>query len=114
MSDKLTINHLSRIEAERCLAKQPVGTFILREGDELNQRITAALARGNHEVLQSCILTVVEPDQKISERFVVHTPKGWTIYQDNPDLHDGQYHFYRTMNELLRSIESVAKRPLNF
>jgi hypothetical protein len=114
MNDRLEVNHLSRIQAEQRLNNQPVGTFILREGDKLNHRITAALARENHEVLQSCILTVVEPDQKISERFVVHTPQGWTIYQDNPDLHDEQYHFYRTMNELLRSIESVAKKPLNF
>ncbi len=113
MSDRLTIRHFSRIEAEQHLSKQPVGTFLLREGEKINRWITTALAEGNHEVLQSCILTVVVGDQNISERFIVHTPDGWTIYQDNPDLHDRQCYFYRTMNELLRSIESLAKKQLD-
>lgn len=119
MSERLNdypgwVGRVSRIEAEMKLDKQPVGTFVLRDGDELDSRITRALAKENHETLQSCILTVVEPYQKISERLALHTAQGWVFYQDNPDLHDSQYRFYPTMKALLQSVENVAKKPLGF
>ena len=108
------IGRASRLEAEGRLDRQPVGTFILRQGDELDDRIARALARENHERVESCVLTFVEPHEKISEKLIVHVPEGWTFYEDNPDLHDPEYHFYPTMRELLESVESVARRPLSF
>lgn len=106
--------HISRIEAEHRLEGQAVGTFVLRDGDDLNDRILSALQRSNREHLESCLLTVVASEGKISEYLIVHTPEGWTLYQDNPDLRDhSQYKFSHTLDELLTKISSIAKRPLH-
>ena len=106
--------HISREEAERRLEGQAVGTFVLRDGDELNGRILLALQRSNRERLESYLLTVVAPEGKIAEYLIVHSPEGWTFYQDNPDLRDQvQYQFSESLDELLRKTSSIAKRPLH-
>ena len=108
------VGSISRFEAEKYLEGKEVGTFVLREGDELSSRMLSALERANHEHLESCLLTVVEPGEKIAEYLIVHTPQGWTFYQDNPDLRDkGQYHFSPSLSQLLEKIHAIAKKPLN-
>ncbi|MBX9743973.1 MAG: hypothetical protein K2X08_02040 [Chlamydiales bacterium] len=99
---------ISRIKAEELLADQPVGAFVLREPDKLSGCITQGLAKENHEPLQSYLLTVVEPQKKIVDYWVIHTPDGWTFYQDNPNLHDRQYQFYPNINALLDNVREVA------
>ena len=102
---------ISRIEAERLLENSPVGTFLLRNGDEITICITVALEEENHIVLQSYILTVVENLLKISDYLIVHTNKGWTFYHDNPDLTHGKYAFHPSVLGLLSSIPHIAKAP---
>lgn len=104
---------ISREEAERRLEGKEIGTFVLREGDELNSRILSALEIANHEQIDSCVLTVVESGEKIAEYLILHTPQGWTLYQDNPDLLDiVQYRFSPTLPNLLDKIHEIAKKPL--
>jgi hypothetical protein len=102
---------ISRIEAEHLLADRPVGTFLLRNGDEITICVTLALEEENHIVLQSYVLTVVEEQLKISDYLIVYTNKGWTFYSDDPDLTDCKYIFYPTALVLLNSISRVAKAP---
>lgn len=104
---------ISRIEAENRLEGKSIGTFLLREGDILDQRILRALEKSNHEHLESCVLTVVGPEKKVTDYLVVHAPEGWTLYQDNPDLRDKeQYQFSPSLFLLLEKIKSIANKPL--
>jgi len=107
------VGSISRVEAEMRLEGEAAGTFVLREGEALNDRIFSILQRVNREKMGSCVLTVVAPGGKIAEYLIVYTPEGWTFYHDNPNLRDhGQYEFSPTLDDLLGKISMVAKRPL--
>ncbi|MBS0626420.1 MAG: hypothetical protein JSS32_10250 [Verrucomicrobia bacterium] len=102
--------HISRIEAEKKLSESPVGTYVLREGDELTMSITFHLEEENHIPLHTYILTVVEKEEKISDYLILHTNKGWTLYHDEPDLQ--QYQFHSTAHSLMGAMRHTAKTPL--
>ncbi|MDP1608014.1 MAG: SH2 domain-containing protein [Chlamydiales bacterium] len=103
---------ISRIKAEQILAGQPVGAFVFRQPDQLSGWMTQGLAKENHEALQSYLLTVVEPQKKMVDYWVIHTVDGWTFYQDNPNLHDRQYQFYPDISALLDSVREMAAKSL--
>lgn len=85
------LGNMDRLKAEKLLEGAPKGTYILREGDEDTRAVAFHLAQENKMKVHAYVCTVVESGHKISDLLVLHTPQGWTLYQDNPDLFDSQY-----------------------
>ncbi len=105
---------LSRIEAEQMLQGKPVGTYLLREGDELTVSISFHVAEENLLQIRPYLLTVVEQEGKVSDILLLQTGKGWTLYQDDPNLKDPVlYKYFSSPQGLLRQISGIARFPLN-
>lgn len=104
---------LSRIDAEQRLKQKPVGTYLLREGDEITLSASFHFAEENVLSIHPYLLTVVEKEKKISDILFLKTNKGWVFYHDNPDLKDRDiYFYYRSPRELLQSINQIARHPV--
>ncbi len=103
---------IGRIEAEKILENQPVGTYLLREADEMMAVAASNLSRTNQIEIHPYLLTLVEKDLKISDILFLQTNKGWTLYEDDPNLKDPFYHFHASPQALLHSLSSRARRPM--
>jgi hypothetical protein len=104
---------LGRIEAEERLRTKLVGTYLLREGDEITISISFQFSQQNHLFIHPYVLTVVEKEDKISDILLLKTDKGWILYCDDPDLSDTMtYHYYPSPQSLLRSLSHIATQPL--
>lgn len=103
---------LSRIDAEHKLMHHPVGTYLLRDGDQITLSIAFHLSEANFEKAHPYLLTVVEIEDKITDILILRTKDGWGIYRDNPDLKDAPYHSFSSLDALLQSIKQIAKFPL--
>jgi hypothetical protein len=104
---------LSRIEAERKLSGKPVGTYLLREGDEITLSMSFHFAEENLLSVHPYLLTVVEQNGKIVDILLLQTNKGWILYHDDPNLKDPLlYHYQSSVQGLLRTI-SFAHHPLS-
>lgn len=104
---------LSRIEAEQRLKDKLVGTYLLREGDEITTAIFFQSSQQNNVFIHPYVLTVVEKEDKISDILLLKTDKGWTLCCDNPDLSDTMsYHYYPSPQSLLRTLSHIATQPL--
>lgn len=105
---------IDRESAEKRLEGQAEGTYLIREGDYLTQAIGFHFAEENHIAVHPFVLTVVEEEEKISDILLIKTGKGWTFYQDDPNLNDNiLYKFEATPQSLLRQIEGRAKKPVS-
>ncbi len=106
------VGAVGRLDAEQLLESQSVGTYILREGDEITISISFHLTEANQLSVHPYVLTVVEEEDKISDFLLLQTEKGWCHYNDDPNLNDpALYPFYPTVQALLESLKSVAKHP---
>lgn len=103
---------ISRIEAEKRLAKKSIGTYLLREADSVSRLTAAQLSQENRLALYPYILTVVEEEGKIGERLLFQTERGWFCYREEPNLRDSGYQYYSTLSALLFSLQSYARYPL--
>lgn len=104
---------LSRQEAEEILIGRPVGTYLLREGDEITVSIAFHFSEENLLSIHPYILTVVETEEKIADILLLQTNKGWILYHDDPNLKDSSiYHYYPSADALVHSLKSIAAQPL--
>jgi len=106
------VGPVNRFQAEEILRSEAVGTYLLREGDAQTPEIALRLGRENKIHVHAYVCTVVEFAQKISDILILHTPKGWTRYRDNPDLSDSEYEYFRSPHALLTHMERQARRPI--
>ena len=107
------IGSISRINAEKLLKSKEVGTYLLREGDEITVQSTFHLNEVNQLSIRPYLLTVVESDEKISDLLLLQTDKGWTLYHDDPNIRDSEiYHFFHSAKELIGQLQDIAKNPL--
>ncbi len=105
---------LSRIDAEKILERRQVGTYLIRQGDEITVSIAFHFSEENVLPIHPYLLTVVEEEEKISDILLLQTAKGWTFYHDDPNLADAKlYHYYPSLSSLLQSIKKVARYPLS-
>lgn len=98
---------LNRFEAEEKLQKQAPGTYLIREADPLTISSIAWLQEENLLSIQPYLLSILEKNGKISEILILQTEKGWTYYQDEPNLHSRRYHFFHSPRDLLHML--IAK-----
>ena len=103
---------LGRFDAEKILETRPVGTYLLRAGDEMTLSLSFHASEENHTFVEPYLLTFVDPEEKISEVLMLHTAKGWAFFHDDPDLNQPFYHYFSTPQELVRSFSEHAKHPL--
>lgn len=103
---------ITRIEAEKLLASQPEGTYLIREADETMALVASNLSRANHIEIHPYLLTLVENDRKISDILLLETHKGWTFYADDPNLKDPFYHFHSSPHVLIHILSARARRPM--
>lgn len=104
---------LSRLEAEEKLLGKPVGTYLLREGDEITISISFHFAEENRLSIHPYLLSVVEQNNKIVDILLLQTNKGWILYHDDPNLKDPTlYHYHPSPQGLLHTLNQVASHPL--
>ena len=101
---------LSRIEAEKDLDGRPVGTYLIRKGDRLDESVAHAIAETNKMPVHVFVLTFIEKERKISDRLLIQTDMGWTICRDETNLSLYQYH--PTLYMLLESMSDQIKTPV--
>jgi hypothetical protein len=105
---------MSRMDAEKTLEKKVIGTYLLRQGDEITVSIAFHFSKENLLSIRPYLLTVVEAGDKISDILLLETAKGWTLYQDDPNFKDEQlYHFHPSAKALLQALHSIARFPLS-
>lgn len=104
---------INRVDAERILSQKPVGTYLLREGDEITLSISFHFADENHLSIHPYLLTVLESRDKIAEFLLLETNRGWIRYHDDPDLKDPSYHYHSSARALVQEVRHVAKQPLS-
>jgi len=101
---------IDRIQTEEKLSHQKLGTYVLRNAEELTKTV---LSETNKTLVKAYLITIKDREQKIAEQLVIHTKKGWTIYRDNPNLNDTDYYkYFKTFEEALKKLEPRAKTPL--
>lgn len=104
---------ISRTEAEEMLDGKPLGTYLLREGDELTIAITFHFEEENHLRIHPYIATVIEKEGKISDILLLQTNKGWILYFDDPNLNDQViYEYYPSANAIMNHIKKIAQHPI--
>jgi hypothetical protein len=90
-----------------------VGTYVLREGDEITVSTAFHFSEQNLLAVHAYILTVVEKEGKVSDLLFLHTDKGWTLYHDDPNLKDvALYDYYPSPQKLLDTLKAIAVYPL--
>lgn len=103
---------VGRLDAEKMLMNKPVGTYLLREGDEITISSAFHFEEQIHLNIHPYLLTVVESEKKIADIILFQTAKGWTFYHDDPNLKDPIYHYFHSPKALIASIGQIAQRPL--
>ncbi len=99
---------MNRIEAEKRLVGKPVGTYLLHDADKIAEDTARDISAVNHMAIQVLVLTFVEGHQKITERLLIHTKKGWTICVDDSDL--SHYKYFPDLDGLLHSIPTLKEK----
>lgn len=108
------VGSLNREEAEKRLEGKAEGTYLIREGDPITRAIGFHFAEENHLLVHPFLLTVVEDEEKISDILIIQTSKGWTQYQDDPNLNDTMlYQYEATPDALLRGLMQIIKEPIS-
>ncbi len=103
---------LGRFDAEKVLTRKPIGTYVLREGDEITISASFHLSEVNLLSVHPYIITFVDKEEKISDILLLQTDKGWTFYEDDPNLKDRAYHFHSSPQDLIQSLHHLLKHPL--
>lgn len=95
------VGEMRRVRVEAMLDSEPEGTYVLRKVDELAGRMVFHLARENHLHVDAYLLTARVSD-RIAEVLLLKTKRGWTYYNDNPDLSESVY--FPSLEETLRAV----------
>lgn len=103
---------LGRIDAEKILHSKRVGTYLLREGDELTIASSFHLAEESRLSIRPYLLTVVKEEGKIADILLLQTNKGWILYEDEPNLSDPSYEYYPSALALIKNLKQIASYPL--
>ncbi len=106
------LGSVTRIDAEKMLQKRPHGTYLLRHVEELGRAMIFHLAEENRMVVKGYLCTIIEGKEKISDLLFIQIDRGWTIYQDDPNLSAHHYLYYPSLQTLLDEIRHRAKSPL--
>ena len=97
--------NLSRSQAEMILWDQSIGEYVLRSLDSIAESAVLLIGKNNFiSIFQSCLLTIVEPQEKISDFLLIETSRGWTFYQDEVNLPSDARPYYPSIEALIGEI----------
>jgi hypothetical protein len=100
--------HLNAMQAEEKLRGQKKGTYLIRSFDDVSNMIETLKHESDCEILSYVLVTVVD-EKKFSEALLLNIPRGWLIFQDEPNLHS--YPVFTHPKKLIESIDN-ARTPL--
>ena len=101
---------ISRIEAEERLNNKPVGTYLLRQADDVTASIGKNLSEMHHQQILPFLLTAAIEGGEVTDFLILHTKWGWTLYQDDPYLEE--YEYFAKFQSLIDSLRPIAVKPL--
>lgn len=104
------VGSIDRYKAEKLLRSKSEGTYLLRNDVDFTNIAFQQLEETNHMWVNVYICTVKEPQDKIADILILQCGKGWTIYEDNPNLTGNIY--YPSLEKLLESLKFRVKRPI--
>ncbi len=96
---------LDRMAAEKLLAGAEVGVYLIRAGDDYTRILEQNLKADNSGSIHCYVLTLVEEEDKNSDKVLVHTQKGWSVFND--DLRLSEYRF-ESLEKLLREVRALV------
>jgi hypothetical protein len=105
------MGEISREKAEELLASKQKGTYLMREADPMTLSCAFHLSQ-RHEIFIFPYILSVREEGKIAEKVFFETDRGWTFYEDEPDLKGPEYRFHPSVSQLLRS-SSDLQQPLS-
>lgn len=106
------MGNMDRVQAEHHLMKEPVGTYLLRNTDDGLIFEMDRLEKENYKHVQSCIISFLPKEGKVSEHLLIHLEKGWRVYSDNSNLSE-HGKVYPSLPSLILSLKNEGiKFPL--
>lgn len=102
--------NIDRIEMEKRLQGRTIGTFAVRQAEEIDRLIALALGQANGERVEVYVLAIVEPSHKVIERLLLRTKKGWILYADEPNL--SLYRWASSFSEIVQGLPRLLHFPL--
>lgn len=102
--------HLTIQEAENKLKNAPIGTYLVRSGDDVALMIDRMKMEYCFDIQPYSLIFAAE-EEKISEVLILRLPWGWIQYQDEPDLRSSLYTVYKSAQELVDGLKTVARIP---
>lgn len=103
---------ISRLDAEKKLLPKEIGSYLLREPQEIEKEVVEQFSKTNRVPVEGYILTFLEEKKKISEFLCIHTKHGWAFCHDLADLNAPIYQYYPTLQALLASLQGKIKNPI--
>lgn len=94
---------LNAVQAEEKLRGQKKGTYLIRSFDDGSNMIETMKKQYDCEIL-SYVLVTVTGEKKFSETLLLNIPRGWLVFQDEPNLH-----FYQVFTGPKKLIDSIAE-----
>jgi hypothetical protein len=102
--------HLSRLDAERKLEDKTRGAYLLREAEDWESDIAIQIGNANQTSVTVYVLTFVQEGDRIAEKLLLETERGWAVCKDESDL--SLYAFYPNLPSLLKSMEEELEKPI--
>jgi len=99
----------SRDEAEKLLANAKPGTYLFRK-DVFASCLEELLVSAKQELIKCFTLTYLDVQGQVRDKTIIQRKGHWMFYDDDPTL-SGDY--YLSFDDLLLSLGSVLKKPLN-
>lgn len=99
---------ITREEAESFLLSTNPGTYLFRK-DRFAGCLEEILSAAKKIRIKCYTLTYLDAEKIVRDKTIVHFLGRWMFYDDDPTL-SGNY--YRSLDELMMSISSLLKRPL--
>jgi hypothetical protein len=99
---------LDKKETESLLSAYPSGTFLFRK-DSFAEILEEQLSLSHKETIACITLSFTSDMKQICDKTLVKNKKGWTVYNDDPNL---ETQFYPSIYSLLDSLKNIINTPL--
>ncbi len=104
------VGSLSIDEAEKKLEGAPVGTYLIRSGDEVSYMVDEMEEKYGKIVSYS--LLFASEEERVSEKLILHVSWGWIVQEDEPNLRSPSYTVFPTAKKLLESLGAFISKPV--
>lgn len=108
--------HIGRSKAESLLKDRTGnnlkrGSYLIRDGDENSAMLVERWEKLYRCSIRDFFIVYTAEDEVICEKWVLHLPWGWVVYNDETDLKSEKYKVYDTFGDLMSDLNKEAKYP---